>query len=106
MTRASLVLQKRGIGAQREFTAQERRMFKKLVIAWGEGTCEIDCGSGCPYVRWTSSATEYLGYVSLHDLLYQVYDKADLTKLRAIPEAKRLDAMAASWARRPGHFGG
>ena len=57
-------------------------------------------------MRWTSSATEYLGYANLHDLLYRLYDKAELGRLRSIPEASHLDAMSAHWARQPGHFGG
>lgn len=96
------------VGAEREFTAQERRAFKRLVTKWGDGECAIDChtSAGCPYVRWTSSATEYLGYANLHDLLYRLYDKAELGRLHSIPEASRLDAMSAQWARQPGHFGG
>lgn len=96
------------IGSGREFTVEEQQQFGALANAWGEGECAVDCYSGgqCPYVRWTTDAIQYLGYTNLHDVLYRLFDKADLNRLLEIPAVESIDALSAKWARQPGHLRG
>lgn len=96
-------LQKLSDGESLSFA--EDKSLRRLLDRYWDSSCPAGkpCrANNCQFARIGVPWIEYHGYVALYDLLDH-FNYVDVKPLR-LKHRPSIDALDASWARRPGHF--
>jgi hypothetical protein len=84
----------------RQLSPEEQKHLRQMMKEWREIECEGECPrrGSCPF-SWPEDWISFYGYVHLEELIEHIK-----LPLKGIPLKPGLDALDATWARRPGDF--